>query len=115
TCSNTNRLCASFASCLTCSIIARSVGVPSSVTRIVSYMVVPFVGSASSADDDLPRRFQRVRQAKNVHRGDQNSTAPTGNQKEPAVLPSPHALAGAGEVQQWEHGERKLQGQHDLA
>ena len=43
TCSNTRRLCASLASFLMCSMMTRSVAVPSRVTRMVSYMVAPFV------------------------------------------------------------------------
>ena len=54
--SNTTRLWASFASCLTCSMMARSVGVPSNVTRMVLYMGIPFLSMRrSSAGDDLPR------------------------------------------------------------
>ena len=41
--------------------------------------------------------------------------APAGDQQKPAVLPCAHAFAGAGEVQQRKHGERKLQREHDLA
>src|SRR4030081_3621191 len=98
--------------------IARSVVVPSNVTRMVSYMLIRFcrlVVPASSAGDNLPRGFERVRQAVEVHRADQDSTAPTSNQQEPTVLPSPHSLARTCEVQQREHRKRKLQRQHHLA
>src|SRR3954470_9173322 len=100
------RLCASFASVFTCSMIARSVAVPSSVSRIVSYMVVPFL--ASSAGNNVPCGAERFRQAVNVHRGDQNSTAPTSNQQEPAEFPVPHAPSRTGEMQKRKHGEGEL-------
>src|ERR1700680_5091062 len=98
--------------------IARSVVVPSKVTRMVSYMIFRFCRlfvPASAAGDTLPRGFERVRQAVEVHRGDQDSTAPTSNQQEPTILPSPHTLAGTREVQQREHRKRKLQRQDHLA
>src|SRR5579863_1228859 len=112
--------------------MARSVVVPSSVTRMVSYMgfgrpnaifgaisrdgqeCPPRIFS-SSAGDDLPGGFQRVGQAVDVHDGDQDSTGPTGKQQKAAVLPIAHALAGTGELQQRKHGERKLQREYDLA
>src|SRR5487761_1908635 len=112
------RLCASFASCFTCSMIARSVRVPSNVSRIVSYMVVPFLVDfcrvSSSAGDNMPGRIERVRHAVNVHCGDQDSTGPTRNEQEPAKPPDPHAFPRACEMQKRKHGEGKLQGQHAL-
>src|SRR5580704_8316655 len=105
--------------------IARSLGVPSSFTRMVSYIVFVSVdpcknwvrqrrGSPSSASDDLPRRLQRVREPVDIHGGDQNSTGPTCDQQNPAIFPVPHSFSGAGELQQGKHGERKLQRQHHL-
>src|ERR1700733_3292691 len=63
----------------------------------------------------MPGSFHGVRKAVNVHASDQNSTGPAGGQKEVAVAPVTHPLMGTGEMKQGEHGERKLQREHDLA
>src|SRR5258708_40318019 len=95
--------------------IAWSVGVPSSVTRIVLYTVPSFRAAwRSSTRDDVPGRFQRDRQAQEVHDGDQERAPPTTRKQQPAVTPRTHPLAGAGEVKQREHGERELEAQHHL-
>src|SRR5258705_11828722 len=67
------------------------------------------------ADDDMPCRLECLRQAVEVHGGDQHSTRPTADQQKPTVLPRPHALARTREVEKWKHGEWKLQGQYHLA
>ena len=64
----------------------------------------------------LPRGFERLGQAVNVHGGDQDRAAsnPAIKQK-PADASIPHLLLRTGEVQQRKHRERQLQREHDLA
>jgi hypothetical protein len=81
------------------------------VGELSKYLVPP---QALPASNNLPRRFQRIRQPIHVHGGDQNSTGPTCDQQKPAIFPISHSLPGTGELQQWKHGERKLQRQNDL-
>src|SRR5690348_17045868 len=109
TCSNTNRLCIAAASGLMWSMIARSVVVPSSVTRIVSYITLP------SARDHMPRRAHRFRQSVYIHDRDQDSARPARNHQKPSISPRPHSLLRTGEMQQRKHGKWKLQCQHHLA
>src|SRR5579864_477245 len=70
--------------------------------------------SSSTPTDQLPGGSQRVGQPIDVHESDQDSTGPSGRQQEESVLPFAHPLLGAGEVEQWEHGEWKLKCQYDL-
>src|SRR5207248_1046556 len=93
--------------------IARSVAVPSRVTRIVSYIF--FEPLSSTASDYLPCGSERLGQPVKVHGGDQDSTRPTRSQQEAAILPSSHSLFGTGELQQGKHCEWKLQGKDNLA
>src|SRR5690349_5101671 len=102
--------------------MARSVGVPSSVSRIFSYMeyFTRLCGFSfattleSSSRDHLPGTSDGVGQAINVHERDQDSTGPTRHQKEPTILPVAHTTARTGELKEWKHGKGKLQRQHDL-
>src|SRR5580658_2779296 len=98
--SSTTRLCMSFASCLMCSIMARSVGVPSKVTRMVLYMRQLF---GLSAFDNLPSLFHGVRQTVKVKGRDCQCRTPAGDEQKPPEPPLSHPLAGTGEVQQGEH------------
>src|SRR5580704_12625339 len=113
TCSSTRRLPASFASSFTCSMMARSVGVPSSVTRMVSYMVLA-PSCTSPAGNDLPCRFQRIGQTEYIHRRNQDRAGPSGGEQKPSILPPPHPLPRTGELQQRKHGKRQLQRQDYL-
>src|SRR5581483_2887414 len=104
------RLRINLASGLICSMMARSVRVPSSVTRIVLYMAVQ-----SAARDDLPGGFDGLRETIHIHECNQYGAAPTGQQEEAAGAPEAHAFARAGEMQEREHGEGELKREHDLA
>src|SRR5579871_9487 len=96
-----------------CSMIARSVDVASSVTRMVLYMPFRFVRT-STAHDYMPCRFQRIGQTIHVHYGDQNSTRPPGNQQKPTILPRAHPLARTREMKEREHREWQLQREDHL-
>src|SRR6266853_886439 len=96
--------------------IAWSVGVPSSVTRIVVYTVSSFrAARRSAAGDDVPGRLERDRQTEEVHDGDDERAAPAEGQQDPSVPPRAHPFLRAREVEQRKHRERELEAEHHLA
>src|SRR5215472_7518003 len=93
--------------------IARSLAVPSSVTKMVSYMIA-ILTRVSCANDDVPGYLQRFRQTVKIHAEDQNSARPPRSHQEPAILPRAHTLFRTGELQKRKHGKRKLQRKYYL-
>lgn len=67
------------------------------------------------ADDDVPGVFEGVGQAVDVHGGDGDDAAPAEEEQEPAVAPGAHDFAGAGEMEEGEHGEGEYEAEDDLA
>src|SRR5208283_3509556 len=96
------------------SMMVRSQGEVSSVTRMRWYMAA-HDSMVLSPDNHMPSVFQGVGQAIDIHNGDKQGAAPAREQEEPAAAPPPHAPAGTGELQQGEHGQRQQQAQDQLA
>ena len=59
--------------------------------------------------------MDRPRQTINVKGGDEQAGSPASNGEEAPIAIRSHQLPGAGEAEEWNHGERQLDGKDYLA